>query len=470
LTDKNIFDIYGGLDTRESYGNEGSILSYTKAKNIDIDGKVVRRARGQTQVSIAPSGSTWAGIAPAPGGFIGGINEDGKYYRTDPVTLISTPVYSGIINMPLVTPTNLSGIYDENSGTINLTWTNENGTDVDIEIWLKIDSGEYTLIETGLSNWLGGDIPTGVTHDVSALGYGTFYYKVRATNSRSYSDYSTETSIEIISSSLSPSSSQTLPVGEAPVLSFNVIGGSLISRTGVTIRIHNSINDLSLAGVSQTYNILSTHRHVGVVGSYYITKSLTGNYSSRHVSDISTVVSNSGSPEGVITYLDPDGNTFGNDGYKYSWSFSSKGVRSERRVEPPNNRGEWLNRQAPQSLDGFYSENYRVGRYYESGSYIYKVYQRSGVNESLIYTIPYGQAPFGQGFIYGSYIYIYNDYTNILYKAPFPIIPQTLEEWAQYPLSGMDVATYTLKAGGINGKFIIYADTTPGKYYIFDIP
>ena len=89
--------------------------------------------------------------------------KDGKYYRTDPVTLISTPVYSGIINMPLVTPTNLSGIYDENSGTINLTWTNENGTDVDIEIWLKIDSGEYTLIETGLSNWLGGDIPTGVT-------------------------------------------------------------------------------------------------------------------------------------------------------------------------------------------------------------------------------------------------------------------------------------------------------------------
>jgi len=94
LTDKNIFDIYGGLDTRESYGNESSILSYTKAKNIDIDGKVVRRARGQTQVSIAPSGSTGAGIAPAPGGFIGGINKDGKYYRTDPVTLISTPVYT----------------------------------------------------------------------------------------------------------------------------------------------------------------------------------------------------------------------------------------------------------------------------------------------------------------------------------------------------------------------------------------
>ncbi len=197
MADKNIFDIYGGLDTRESYGNESSILSYTEAKNIDIDGKVVRRARGQTQVSIAPSGSTWAGIAPAPNGFIGGINEDGKYYRTDPVTLISTPVYSGIINMPLVTPTNLSGVYNEDDNTISLTWTNENGTDVDIEIWLKIDSGEYTLIETGLSNWLGGDIPTGVTHDVSALGYGTFYYKVRATNGRSYSDYSDETNVSV---------------------------------------------------------------------------------------------------------------------------------------------------------------------------------------------------------------------------------------------------------------------------------
>lgn len=197
MTDKNIFDIYGGLDTRESYGNESSILSYTEAKNIDIDGKVVRRARGQTQVSIAASGSTWAGLAPAPNGFIGGINEDGKYYRTDPVTLISTPVYSGIINIPLEVPTNLSGIYDENSGTIDLTWTNGNGTDVTIEIWLKIDSGEYALLETGLSNWLGGDIPTGVTHDVSTLGYGTFYYKVRAANGRGYSDYSTEKSVTV---------------------------------------------------------------------------------------------------------------------------------------------------------------------------------------------------------------------------------------------------------------------------------
>jgi len=190
LTDKNIFDIYGGLDTRESYGNESSILSYTKAKNIDIDGKVVRRARGQTQVSIAPSGSTWAGIAPAPGGFIGGINEDGKYYRTDPVTLISTPVYSGIINMPLVTPTNLSGVYNEDDNTISLTWTNENGTDVDIEIWHSTDGEEYTLLATSpTGEWAyTAGIPTGyVDEDITADHH---YYKVRAVNATKQSDFS----------------------------------------------------------------------------------------------------------------------------------------------------------------------------------------------------------------------------------------------------------------------------------------
>jgi hypothetical protein len=190
LADKNIFDIYGGLDTRESYGNESSILSYTKAKNIDIDGKVVRRARGQTQVSIAPSGSTWAGIAPAPGGFIGGINEDGKYYRTDPVTLISTPVYSGIINMPLVTPTNLSGVYNEDDNTISLAWTNENGTDVDIEIWHSTDGEEYTLLATSpTGEWTyTAGIPTGyVDKDITADHH---YYKVRAVNATKQSDFS----------------------------------------------------------------------------------------------------------------------------------------------------------------------------------------------------------------------------------------------------------------------------------------
>lgn len=193
MTDKNIFDIYGGLDTRESYGNESSILSYTEAKNIDIDGKVVRRARGQTQVSIAPSGSTWAGIAPAPNGFIGGINEDGKYYRTDPVTLIPTPVYTLIFYIP----SNLLAVYDDSNSVVNLTWQNRNGTDTGIEVWFKIDDGEYTLLETGLSDWLGGDIPTGVTHDVSSLGYGTFYYKIRATNNNGNSEYSNESSISI---------------------------------------------------------------------------------------------------------------------------------------------------------------------------------------------------------------------------------------------------------------------------------
>ena len=81
---------------QESYGNEGSILSYTKAKNIDIDGKVVRRARGQTQVVLHPLAEDGQDSA-IPGGFIG-INEDGKYYRTDPVTLYLHPFIHGTIH------------------------------------------------------------------------------------------------------------------------------------------------------------------------------------------------------------------------------------------------------------------------------------------------------------------------------------------------------------------------------------
>lgn len=374
--------------------------------------------------------------------------------------------------MPPLLPANFMGEYTD--GDIVLSWDKTNGDDTEMEVWHSTDGEEYTKLSTsGEAGWTySNGIPIGYTDDNVSEDH--HYYKIKAINDNGYNEYSSEISIEITPSSLTPVLSQTLPVGEAPVSSFDAISGSLLSRTSNTIRIHNSINDLSLAGVSQTYNILDTNSHVGVVGSYYITKLLlSGNYSARHVSNISTVVSNSGGgDDGAIGYFDPSGNIFGNgsytDGkrYKYSWSFSSNGIKSESPVIPPNNTVKWLNHQSPQSLRPFYSENYRIFQ----NNDIYEVYQRSGLNETLIHTIPYNQAPRGNGFLYGSYIYVYRSTTNILYKAPFPIMPQTLEEWLQYPLSGMDVATYSIKAGGINGKFIIYANTTPGKYYIFDIP
>ena len=84
MTDNNQFKIYGGLDARKSLKKISNILSYKEAKNIDIKGKGIRRARGQTQEVVHQSASEWVGLAVHEVDgiqYLRGINADGGYYR-----------------------------------------------------------------------------------------------------------------------------------------------------------------------------------------------------------------------------------------------------------------------------------------------------------------------------------------------------------------------------------------------------
>ena len=84
MTDNNQFKVYGGLDARKSLKKTSDILSYKEAKNIDLKGKCVRRARGQTTQVTHSGGTSWVGLAVHEIDgiqYLRGINADGGYYR-----------------------------------------------------------------------------------------------------------------------------------------------------------------------------------------------------------------------------------------------------------------------------------------------------------------------------------------------------------------------------------------------------
>lgn len=100
MSDQNKFKIYGGLDTRKSLKKTSDILSYTKAVNIDIKGKCIRRVKGQTTQVTHSGGAEWVGLAihEIDGlQYLVGINADGGYYRITLGQTLPTAAKTGLI-------------------------------------------------------------------------------------------------------------------------------------------------------------------------------------------------------------------------------------------------------------------------------------------------------------------------------------------------------------------------------------
>lgn len=100
MSDQNNFKIYGGLDARKSLKKTSDILSYKEAKNIDLKGKCIRRAKGQTTQITHSNGTAWAGLAihEIDGlQYLVGINEDGGYYRITPGQALPSAAKTGLI-------------------------------------------------------------------------------------------------------------------------------------------------------------------------------------------------------------------------------------------------------------------------------------------------------------------------------------------------------------------------------------
>lgn len=98
MTDVDILDIFGGMDTRLNYKQSGKILFMDDAKNIDIYGKSVRRTRGQT-TKLEITGTSILGMSKHEVSGIFGlraITGDGNYYRIDPPTGVYTSAKSGL--------------------------------------------------------------------------------------------------------------------------------------------------------------------------------------------------------------------------------------------------------------------------------------------------------------------------------------------------------------------------------------
>lgn len=90
MPDKNIFNVYGGLDTRKSFGieKESGVISFDEAKNIDILGKSIRRCKGQEQ-KLQISGEAIKGIAEHEINgikYMSVVTDAHKYYRIDDTT------------------------------------------------------------------------------------------------------------------------------------------------------------------------------------------------------------------------------------------------------------------------------------------------------------------------------------------------------------------------------------------------
>jgi len=100
MTDNNQFKVYGGLDARKSLKKTSDILSYKEAKNIDLKGKCVRRARGQTTQVTHSGGTSWVGLAVHEIDgiqYLRGINADGGYYRITLGQALPTAAKTGLI-------------------------------------------------------------------------------------------------------------------------------------------------------------------------------------------------------------------------------------------------------------------------------------------------------------------------------------------------------------------------------------
>ena len=154
MTDKPILALYGGLDTRESFGieKESGILVYKEAKNIDIKGKSVRRARGQECVFELDTGG-WLGLASHEinkNYYLKGIDDQGNYWSNlaggsgdevepPPLLDVSQLSYSGYYfnngkraeGLNIIDGTDFYFVYRETEGTtgfkiVHYTMINEN--------------------------------------------------------------------------------------------------------------------------------------------------------------------------------------------------------------------------------------------------------------------------------------------------------------------------------------------------------
>jgi hypothetical protein len=98
-TDINIFNLYGGLDTRDKFSNENpNIVFFTEGKNFDIFGTNVRKTRGQTEKLQIPDVSILGLSQHEINGifYLRAIADNGSYYRIDPSSGIYTAVKTGL--------------------------------------------------------------------------------------------------------------------------------------------------------------------------------------------------------------------------------------------------------------------------------------------------------------------------------------------------------------------------------------
>jgi hypothetical protein len=188
-TDKKFFNIYGGLDTRAEIDKDNKKLLFMEgAKNIDINGKNVRRARGQTSVLEHTNG--WLGLHDHEVGgisYMRGIDDEGNYFRinesdgsfnlNDTFSDISKLVYSGKYYNFNIADIQVRGLYMKSDGTkmyvadvhgkriyqytLSTPWdvstalsdgsfSNQVGTLNDI--WFKPDGTKLYTIDTGSTN------------------------------------------------------------------------------------------------------------------------------------------------------------------------------------------------------------------------------------------------------------------------------------------------------------------------------
>ncbi len=92
MTDKNyINNLFGGIDSRKNYtSSEGNIIYWDSAKNVYIDGKTIKRCKGQTQkLTNSPGSYICLGLGEFEKNGIfysRAVFSDGKYYHYNETT------------------------------------------------------------------------------------------------------------------------------------------------------------------------------------------------------------------------------------------------------------------------------------------------------------------------------------------------------------------------------------------------
>jgi hypothetical protein len=326
------------------------------------------------------------------------------------------------------TPLNLVGVFDDNSGvggdSFNLlTWTKNNGTHTNVEVYGKWGGGAYQLLGTVSGS--------GFNHNVGLNPVGTYYYKIRAVNDSGNSEYTDEITSGPL---LPPILSMGTPYQSAPEqpiyfpLSWTSVPGATHYKFYQSHLGGDYIFYEIKPGPSLSYNLVLYNSNIGTHNTAITAYKSSGGLESGYSNSFSYEILQPSTPSFNITYSHRSGSYYYFD---FNWSVpdDTSTIRLYRK------------------LDGVWSE-YAAYSYINYPNGAQRIVYPGDIQEFRItrtsHTMPYN----GESLPSSSY--------SVPPFEPYPIVTATAEPSGQY-----NIFTVTADKGTVGEPYDFYYGVAP---------